>query len=413
MTKLNRKPKIPLQRVYILNLIWSEIMTWNKPGGNQDNQNPWGGGGKKPNNPVDFQKFLQDFKKHLQQLSGKTSPKGPLKFQKFRYWFSNYGHYAIPATVITVFLLWGITIVDSGEQAVVLKLGKFNRTLNPGIHWVPPLLEKVLTIRQQQINAVTYSGNVITADNAVLTFAVNIQYRIADPKTYLFSVADPSQRLEDAVATSIDQVISKQSADALLNHTKQELNQQLLKTLTQQLNIVDAGFNITDVSVQSLEVPAAVSDAHNDVKQAQQDSQLVTTQAKESAAQIITQAQAQIEQLLSEAKAYQQKVVLKAQSDTARYLALLPEYQQNPTVTRERLYVETMQQVLGKVSKIFVDAPNNSNIQLNLPSAAMPVTMNSPASAKNTSDESIDTSSQKNNTEAITSYGSDYEANSY
>jgi membrane protease subunit HflK len=389
-------------------------MAWNEPGGNQDNQNPWGRGNKPASS--DFQKFLQEFKKHLQQLGGKPPQKSPAKWQKLRQFLSSYGHYAIPGVLLAVWLLAGITMVDSGEQAVVLKLGKFNRTLNSGIHWVPPLLEKVYTIPQQQINAVTFTGNVVTGDEQVLAFALNVQYRIADPKAYLFAVADPEQSLEDAVASSIYQVMSKQTTTDLLADAKQELNQQLLVTLNNSLKSMNPGFVVTDISIQSLDVPAAVTDARTDALKAQQDSQQVVNQAQDNASQLLTQAQAQAQQLMSDAKAYQQKVVLKAQGDTVRYLALLPEYQQNPQVTRERLYVETMQHILGKVTKVLVDVPTNSHVQINVPLAAAlaSATATAPTEAATSADGVHQSStSAPNATDGIAGYGSDTDANSY
>lgn len=388
-------------------------MAWNEPGGNQDNQNPWGRGNK-PDSTSDFQKFLQEFKKHLQQLSAKAPQKGPVKFQKIRQLLTNYGHYVVPAVIVGGWILAGITVVDSGQQAVVLKLGKFDRTLKAGIHWSPPLVEKVLVIPQQQINAVPYTGSVLTQDNDVITFTINVQYHIADPKIYLFNVADPAQRLQDAVAASIYQVISKQSINNLLDNPKQDLNQELMSALTNQLQIVSPGVKITDVSIQSLDVPAAVTDAYTDSKQAAQDSQLVIKQANDSAAQVMSQVKAQVAQQMSEAKAYQQKVVLKAQSDTVRYLALLPEYQQNPQVTRERLYIDTMQHVLNKVTKVIVDVPSNGQVQVNLPLTTLPSnTMPATVTAAPSAGSATTAAGAQRDTDGIAGYGSDNAANAY
>ncbi|NNM59856.1 MAG: FtsH protease activity modulator HflK [Legionellales bacterium] len=390
-------------------------MAWNEPGGNQDKQNPWGRNNKPSS--ADFQKLLQAIKKQWRQFGNKSAPSPSGGGQKLRYFFSQYGHYAIPAVVLLVWLLVGITIVDTGEQAVVLKLGKFYRTLEAGVHWAPPLVEKVYTIPQQQINAVTFTGNVLTHDKQVLVFTLNVQYRIANPKAYLFAVADPEQSLEDAVASSVVQVMGQVAANDLLTESKQVLNQELVAMVNTLLSRVNPGFIVTDVSLQSLDVPASVTDARADASKAEQDSQQVISQARDHAAQLLSQAQVKGEQLMSDAKAYQQKVVLKAQGDTAPYLALLPEYELNPQVTRERLYIANMQHVLMNVTKVFVDVPASGRVQVTIPLQAMMSASEESESTNNdsASEETSTDSKDKNlkSSDGIAGYGSDTDANSY
>lgn len=388
-------------------------MAWNEPGGNQNKQNPWGRNNKPSSS--DFQKLLQTVKKQWRQWSNKPIPTKSSGGNKFHYFSSRYGHYAIPAIVLLVWLLAGITIVDTGEQAVVLKLGKFYRTLDAGVHWTPAIFEKVYAIPQQQINAVTFTGNALTSDKQVLTFTLNVQYRIANPKAYLFAVADSEQSLEDAVASSIVKVMGQEPANTLLTQSKQMINQSLVATVNTMLGRVNPGFIVTDVSLQSLDVPASVTDARADASKAEQDSQQVLNQASDHASQLLSQARAKGELLMSDAKAYQQKVVLKAQGDTARYLALLPEYEQNPQVTRERLYIATMQPVLTSVTKVFVDVSAASRVQVNVPLQAMmrASAAEEPADNGLASDITGLKDNNQHEPEGIVGYGSDTGANSY
>lgn len=340
-------------------------MAWNEPGGNRKQQDPWGGGKQQP---PDIKKLWQQLINAIKQQSLVTS-KQSKGLKPGNSLLSRYGHYVIPVILIGGWLITGITVVDSGEQAVVLQLGKYATTLGPGMHWVPPIIDDVRTVPQQQITSLNLTGTVRTSDNQMLAITLNVQYHIGDPRTYLFATADPTQMLEDAVSITVHQVLGMQTAEQLLTAQNQALNQALTQGLSQQLANLKTGLVTTDITIQSLDVPAAVVDARTDALKAQQNSQLVIKQAQENASQTSAQAQAQAQQLLSEAQAYQQKVVLQAQGETARYLALLPEYEQNPQVTRQRLYVSTMQHILSKTNKVFVDASESSHVQVNFPLA--------------------------------------------
>jgi membrane protease subunit HflK len=382
-------------------------MAWNEPGGNRKQQDPWGGN-KQP--PLDIKKLWQKLLTTIKQqpLLTPKHGKGPKQNDSL---FSRYGHYIIPVILIGGWVIAGITVVDSGEQAVVLQFGKYAKTLGPGMHWVPAIIDDVRTVSQQQITSLNLSGTVRTSDNQILAITLNVQYHVGDPRLYLFTTADPAQMLEDAVSITVHQVLGSQTAEQLLTAQNQELNQALIQGLSQQLASLNAGLVITDITIQSLDVPAAVVDARTDALKAQQNSQLVIKQAQDNAAQTSAQAQAQAQQLLSEAQAYQQKVVLQAQGETARYLALLPEYEQNPQVTRQRLYVATMQHILSKTNKVFVDAAENSHVQVNFPVAmsqnANKVDATSTTTAQASNNKTASANTDNEDSSPITGYGAD------
>ncbi len=389
-------------------------MAWNEPGGNQNKPDPWGGG-KKPT-PPDLNVIWQELKKKWQQFRGRLPKKPGPRWGRLGVFISRYGHYAFPALLLVIWLATGITSVDIGEEAVVLQLGKYHKTLGAGMHWVPPLVDKTYIVDKQQINTINLSGNLVTNDKQVLVITLNVQYRIANAQAYLFAMADPVQSLEDAIASVTNQTIGRQTAAALLSESHQTLSTQLTTGLNQSLPAQLDGLVITDVSVQALNVPSAVADAHSNVLKAQQDNQQVIQSAKESASQTLSQMQIRTQRLLADARAYQQKVVIKAEGNTARYLALLPEYQQNPSATRNRLYVDSMQNVLSKMTKIFVDVPANSGLQITIPPLpAQPGTEKSAIlemsnTQTNTAEEEAD-ETESTTTEKIPGYGNP--SNSY
>ena len=389
-------------------------MAWNEPGGQQKPQNPWGKG-KKPSQ-TDVEKLLNHIKAFYHALIQKKGPKRPSSWQKGRAFFSEYGHYVIPAGLVAIFILSGITVVGSGEQAVVLKLGQYNRVLTTGVHWLPPLVEKSYLVPEAKMTDLTFTGNVATADFSILTFSLNVQYQITQPEAYLFKVADADALLEDGVSIALHQVMGETKTADLLTASKEVLNQRLLVALTNDLDALHSGIHVTDLSLQSLAVPQEVTASQTDALRAKQDALNLLAQAKDSGAELVAEAQANATQILSQAKAYQQQVVLVAQGETARYLALLPEYQYNPEMTRTRLYVQTMTTIFSKVSKVLIDLPQHSMVHFTLPlqgSAASPpqtapvkTVGGAPAGGKPAGNEETPVN-------PVPGYGVDTDANSY
>jgi membrane protease subunit HflK len=378
-------------------------MAWNEPGGNQKKPDPWGSG-KKPT-PPDFNNLWQEVKKQWQKMrSHLPNPSDP-RWGRINTFVSRYGHYAFPALLFSIWLATGITSVDAGQEAVVLHMGKYSKTLAPGMHWIPPFIDKAYLVDRQQINTINYSDNVMTGDKQLLVLKMNVQYRIANAQTYLFAMTDPVHSLDEAIGIVSNQIMGAQSATRLLTESHQSISQMMMLALNQTLPVQLGGVVITDIAVQTLDVPTAVADAHADVLKAQQDNQQAMQLAQDTASQTLSQMQIRAQRLLADAHAYQQKGVLKAEGNTARYLALLPEYQQNPKATRTRLYVETMQNVLSKMTKVFVDTSANSPIQITIPSSAMRSSNNRHVDEESSDTENSTTETETDETAPITGDG--------
>ena len=266
--------------------------------------------------------------------------------------------------LVLLWLISGIFIVQPAERAVILTFGKYTKTLGPGIHWLPRFISTENTIDVQKIYNYTYPANqdarLITNDNNLVAASVTVQYRIADPKAFLFNVIEPIDALNQATASALQQVIGQNNLDNILTGDREQIRVTIKQQLTNILARYNSGILITDIAIKSVKAPAEVKTAFDDVSKAREEAQHDINQSQIYVMQVEPLAEGQAQKLLTEAKAYKQQVVLQAQANVASYLALLPEYKNAPQVTRERLYIDAIEHVLKRTTKILVDSGNNS-----------------------------------------------------
>lgn len=337
-------------------------MAWNEPGGGNNDQDPWSGR-KKSQNPPDLDKLVKDFQKKVTGLLGGKSGSG----SDFNGG-SNSGDASGPLLIIIAVLaivIWaafGFFIVRPAEQAVVLRFGKYIETVGPGPHWIPPIIKTYYKVNEQQIDTYQYSADMLTQDENIVSVSVAVQYRRANAKDFLFKVVNPIESLQQATASSLRQVIGNKTLNDVMTTGREQVRQDVRKQLTKLLDSYQTGIEITDVALQPAKAPEAVKDAFDDAIKAQEDEQRYINQADAYSKQVIPQANGQAKRLQQEAKAYREQVVLNSRGETARYLALLPEFQQSPEVTRERLYLGALESVLNSTTKVFVDLQNSNNL---------------------------------------------------
>jgi len=353
-------------------------MAWNEPGSSSDNNqdsnkgthkkegpDPWTGRQKSPG-PPDLeaalrklqQKFLQKFAKKKRGINTPPDPdnnSGSLKI-------TGIGTGIILLVLILLWALSGIFIVGPAEQSVILCFGKYAGTVGPGPHWLPRFIETAYTVDEQKISTYSYDAEMLTKDENIVSVAVAVQYRIGDARNYLFSVVNPEESLQQATASALRQVIGHTNLTEVLTSGREQIRQEILVQLTKILARYNTGLLITDVAMQPAKAPEEVKEAFDDAIKAQEDEQRYENQAQSYAMQVEPIAKGQAQRLLADAKGYQRQVVLHAQADIAPFLALLPQYQKAPAVTRERMYLETIEEVLANTPKVLVDTPGNNNM---------------------------------------------------
>ena len=345
------------------------LMAWN----DKNNQNPWGGNNQ---TPPELDEVIKDFKnKFNTRFGGGSSGKGGVsKAAKgsFKYF------------VILAVLLWllsGIYIVDPAEKGVVLRFGAYQNTTDQGPHWrIPYPFESVYKVNVEQIRATeigfrniqnsSYSGAVsseslmLTKDENMVDVKLAVQYKITDAQAYLFNVFNPELTLSHVVQSVIRQVVGDNTMDHVLTTGREQVAQEVKSASQGLLNEYNTGLIITAVTMQDAQPPIQVKASFDDVVKAREDEQRYINEAKAYANDIVPKARGASQRLIAEAEAYKSQVVSKSEGEAYRFNQILEEYLKAPVVTKERLYRETLEEVLGSTSKVIVDSNSDSLMYL-------------------------------------------------
>jgi modulator of FtsH protease HflK len=270
---------------------------------------------------------------------------------------------------VIVLVLWGLSgifILGPTEQSVILRFGEYQSTVGPGMHWIPRFIDSKYSSDVQQVRYFKYQAEMLTQDENLVSVALNVQYRIDNLRSFLFNTSDPIETLQQGTSSALRQVVGHMKLDDILTTGRQDLrdkaNQQLLNTLA----IYKTGIVISDVTLMQAKPPEAVTPAFDDAIRAREDEQSYINQAKAYTSKVVPIAKGQVARLQQSASAYEKSVVAEAKGRTVRYLALLKPYLEAPTVTRERLYLDTVADVLSHTRNIVVGSGGNNVLYLPL-----------------------------------------------
>ncbi len=343
-------------------------MAWNEPEDKDKQQDPWRGRQKSNQGPPDLDEAFRKMQKKLSGLFGnKGGNRGSSNggFGGKNILSGKSGGWLIGFIILGLLIIWaltGIYIVDPAEQGVVLRFGRYVKTVGPGPHWIPRFIESVTIVNVQKVSNYKYSAKMLTEDENIVDVSVAVQYRIANARNYLFNVTDPTETLELATASALRQVVGGTTLNAVLTVGRSLVSQKVGTQLENILRRYKAGLVVTDVALLPAKAPEQVRAAFDDAIKAREDEQRFINQAQAYTQNVVPQAQGQAKRVLAEAQAYKQQAVLRSQGNTARFLALLPEYKAAPKVMRERLYLDSVESMLSKSSKILIDAKSGSNV---------------------------------------------------
>ena len=276
----------------------------------------------------------------------------------------------IIAAIIGV-LLWlatGFYIVDEGKRGIVQRFGKYVETTEAGPRWhFPWPVESRTIINLNQVRSVEIGfkgtsknrdakqAQMLTEDLNIIDIAFAVQYTLSDAKAFLFNHRNPDQAVVQAAETAMREVVGKRKMDFLLNQGREEFSGATQKLMQQLLDRYGTGVTISKLNLQAVAAPEAVNEAFQDVVKAQQDRDRQVNEGQSYANRVIPEARGRSSRLLEEASGYEQSVLTRAQGDASRFTSVVGEYNKAPAVTRERLYIDMMQSVLGNSSKILVD----------------------------------------------------------
>ena len=264
-----------------------------------------------------------------------------------------------------LFVLWvisGFFIVEPSEKAVILRFGKFSKTLDAGPHWIPRFIDTKDIVNVNKVYQFGYNAQMLTKDENIVDVELSVQYQVIDPKKYLFNVTTPIASITEATASALRQVVGHTTLDNILTTGREEAREKIENQLVSILDIYQPGIHVVDVNLQPAKPPVQVTEAFDDAIKAREDQQKYINQAKAYAEKVIPISEGKSSRMLQEAEAYKTKVTLDAKAEVAKFLAILKEHARSPEVTDRRLYYTTLEKVFSNTSKIMVDTNGSNNI---------------------------------------------------
>lgn len=344
-------------------------MAWNEPGGNGDGKNhdPWNGdkrGGPRgggDQGPPDLDEALRKLQDKLNSIFGKVSSGGGGGGGGS----ASSGSGFIWVLLVVIVLGWagmGFYTVDQQERGVVLRLGKYYETVNPGLQWNPPMIDDVTKVNVTRVRTLDHRALMLTEDENIVDIDVTVQYLVIDPKAYRLNVRDPESSLANASESALRQVVGSSEMHSLLTEGREALGFSVLESLQTYMQSYATGLRISKINVKNAQAPTQVQDAFDDVIKAREDEQRVKNEAESYANGIVPEARGEAQRMLEEASAYREQVVARADGEAKRFVALLGEYRKAPEVTRERLYLDMMQSVMENNPKVLIDVEGGNNM---------------------------------------------------
>ncbi|QHJ12040.1 Modulator of FtsH protease HflK [Paraglaciecola mesophila] len=328
-------------------------MAWNEPGGN--NNDPWKNRGGRDQGPPDldevFKNILNKFGKFGGGKGGSSDGKG-----------FGLGLGLVIGLLVIVWFISGFYTIREAERGVVLRFGEFSHFVEPGLRWKPTFVDSVLPVDVQTVRSLPSSGSMLTEDENVVRVEMEVQYRILEPYKYSFSVTSPETSLSQAFDSAIRYVVGHSKMDDVLTSGREVARQNVREELQAILEPYDMGISIVDMNFKDARPPEEVKAAFDDAIAAQEDEQRFINEAEAYSREIEPRARGQVNRMAEEAQAYKEQAILQAQGEVARFEELLPQYQAAPEVTRSRIYLETLEEVYAKTSKIMVDTKGSGNM---------------------------------------------------
>lgn len=358
-------------------------MAWNQPGNNGQDRDPWGGskndggnsGGNNNNGnnnnrggrdqgPPDLDDIFRKLSKKLGGLGGKGTgssnsgnPRAPM------------GGKVVGLAVAAVVVIWaasGFYTIKEAERGVVTRFGKFSHLVQPGLNWKPTFVDEVTPVNVESVRELAASGVMLTSDENVVRVEMNVQYRVTNPEEYLFNVTNADDSLRQATDSALRAVIGKYSMDKILTEGRTIIRTDTQKVLDETIKPYKMGLTVLDVNFQAARPPEEVRAAFDKAIAAREKEQQSIREAEGYVNKVQPEANGKAQRILEDAKAYKDKTILEAQGDVGRLALLLPEYKASPQITRERLYLETMEHVLENSRKVLIDDKSNNLMVLPL-----------------------------------------------
>ncbi len=371
-------------------------MSWN---GN-DNKDPWG-----REAPPEIDEVIKKAKERVNSIFGGGSSggssSGGFSMKNFTWIF---------VVLIFGYITLGIYQVEEAERSVVLRLGKFQEIKGPGLRWNPPIVDNWSIVDVVRVRPHRHDALMLTKDENIVDVTVSVQYQIADPMKYVLDIRDADASLAQATESALRHVVGGSIMDDALTTGRELIAQEVRARLQNYLDRYSTGLEVLIVNIEDSSPPNQVQEAFDDVIKAREDEVRARNEAETYANGLVPEARGEAQRMLQDAEAYKEQVISEAEGDAARFNLLLAEYQKAPDVTRNRLYLESIQGVMSNSTKVMIDVEGGNNIlylpldkiaqsargveELNIPS-----TSNNPASIRELTNEVIEEIRRRNRQE--------------
>ncbi len=328
-------------------------MAWNEPGGGRRN----------PSGPPDLEEMLKQMKQRIAALfggggrgrggttgSGDSVPTGGLGL-------------LIGGAIVIWVVIDSMHVIDQRERGVVLQFGEADRILEPGLRFTMPRpIERVERVDVTQVRSMSSKVAMLTRDENLVNIDFAVQYTVSDASNFLYKVRNPEETLAHVAEAAVRQVVGSRSLDDVQVGNRLEFTSEARTIMQRLLSNYQAGINVSIVNFQEVMYPEQVKDAFDDAIKAREDEQRAVNNARAYAADVVPKANGRKSRVLAEAEGYKESVIARAQGEAQRFNLLAEQYKAAPEVTRKRLYLETMQEVLSKSPKVLIDSEKGNNM---------------------------------------------------
>ena len=331
-------------------------MPWKEPG--KGDKDPWSSGNQQP---PDLEEVFRNVNNRLRSIFGGSGGGGKSKSDSS----GTGGMFGILLVAIILWAGWdAVHIVDEAEVGVVLRFGKYNRTLSPGINLtLPRPLETMTAVNVSSVRSLEDRGHMLTEDENLIEFIYKVQYRVATAQDFLFQVRDPELTVKQAAESALRESVGSNHLDAILEGTQREtIRIETQRVLQETLDSYQSGILVSQFNLEDVNVPAQVREAYSDVIRAREDRERYIEEARVHVNSVVPEARGRAARIIQEAEGYKAASVALATGEANRFLLLLAEYQKAPEITRKRMYLQTMENVFARSQKVLLDADSNGNV---------------------------------------------------
>ncbi len=338
-------------------------MSWNDP---DDKDNPWRKSGDR--GPADLDQIVRDLQRKLTGFLGgrgggggngaSGDGDGPGKRR------ASSG--LISGAVMLLVAVWAFTgfyQVNDAERGIVLRFGAFQQIAQPGLRWhIPWPVETVETINTNVTERFPYQGSMLTRDENIVLVDLVVQYRRTNPEDFLFNMRAPEATLGDITGSAIREVIGKNVLDFILTQGRAEIASQAQELIQATADAYGAGITVYEVNLQEANFPGDVEASVQDAIKAREDKERMSFEAEAYANDILPNARGAAARQLQDAEGYRARVIADAEGEANRFSQILTEYERAPLVTRQRIYLETLETILASSTKVLLDAEGGGNL---------------------------------------------------